>query len=531
MDNFFLQSHDNTTLNVVQSYPQSNANNYAQNVVSLAKSQIIAKLPKTLQPSNGVGLGGLGSITISQSTTQKNNNLKVKKITKKLTPTEIQAKKSTQRVYLSKLKNRAGDLLAGHRVCFCGSCRIDNKAGVTLNVNTNADGIRSARWGNLIDCKDIHVCPECSKRMYRERGKEIARAFDKHKKAGKHISMVTFTHSHGRGDDLKVKLGLMGKAMSRFWGDRQNKAVFAQMGLIGHVKNLEFTHGWANGWHPHNHTLLFTDLSKEQYANERVAVTFEDLPDSIIGQKVRYVSYKREQKLIKQGRGGDIVLITFEDFLRYRWIELALAVGLGEPSWDNGLSLDDADNAEAYLAKFETAHELTDSHNKQGRGRSRNQWQILNDTLSDNLSLANSSIKLWREYANAVKGQRQLVWSRGLKAHFGIDDLDDDDLLLDVDDDNEVVKTHELLLSEGQWIKILIGRLQPYILNLAEEQGLEVVKNYLKSLAPFDTAKPLNIIFDKNAPPNKKPDVGKNPYPDFSPSWEAWERKNNCLYA
>ena len=69
--------------------------------------------------------------------------------------------------------------------------------------------------------------------------------------------MLTLTFPHYLGDNLKALLSRLELALSRFFGARKAKAIFGQMGKIGHIKALEVTHG-RNGWHPHFHLLIFT---------------------------------------------------------------------------------------------------------------------------------------------------------------------------------------------------------------------------------------------------------------------------------
>ena len=70
--------------------------------------------------------------------------------------------------------------------------------------------------------------------------------------------MLTSYHTPLYGDNLEsLLLGFRGALKRFFNGTRKSKAIWADMGKIGHIKALEVTHG-RNGWHPHYHILIFT---------------------------------------------------------------------------------------------------------------------------------------------------------------------------------------------------------------------------------------------------------------------------------
>lgn len=60
--------------------------------------------------------------------------------------------------------------------------------------------------------------------------------------------------------------------------------------------------------------------------------------------------------------------------------------------------------------------------------------------------------KLFQEYAEATHGQRQLVWSRGLKDLFNIEQVDDSDCPDHQDDQNDtIVSEDEIYFTDEQW--------------------------------------------------------------------------------
>ena len=96
---------------------------------------------------------------------------------------------------------------------------------------------------------------------------------------------------------------------------------------------------------------------------------------------------------------------------------------------DAAFQVQSAQAAGAYVAKFGAAEELALQGQKRGRNGSRGPWQLLDDARDG----CARSAAIWREYALAFRGRRQLVWSPGLKARFSIGETTDDEAAAEVD--------------------------------------------------------------------------------------------------
>ena len=77
---------------------------------------------------------------------------------------------------------------------------------------------------------------------------------------------------------------------------------------------------------------------------------------------------------------------------------------------------------------------------------------------------------LFREYAEATKGRRQLVWSPGLKKRYAIADMDDEELCAQVEEDSVLIAQ----ISLDAWKAIRKQKMQVHILN-AVQYGAQVV--------------------------------------------------------
>lgn len=346
--------------------------------------------------------GRLGKDTICQSKTNSKENKDL-------------SKSQANRRSAYALKKTSAKLLPAERVSYCLSQRIDADRGVGVRYNKTTG---KASYGNLQLCGSVWVCPCCSARILAKRGNEVEKGVETWTQAGGSVFMLTLTHSHKRTDNLALKMKLLQKALSRFFGDRSMKAIFNQFGKVGQIKALETTYSEANGFHPHHHILMFSKMSPDEFLSDTVSVTFDENKD------VEYVTPYREKQLIKDGRIDDIKQVSFEYFIKSYWVKICRAVGLGVPSLKRGVTVQDAGSVKTYLTKFKTAQELTNAQAKRGKNDSRNQWEILADAHNG----CAWSGKLWQTYAKAFKTQRQLFWSRGLKEMLLIAEIADDEI-------------------------------------------------------------------------------------------------------
>ncbi len=164
--------------------------------------------------------------------------------------------------------------------------------------------------------------------------------------------------------------------------------------MQGTITTLEITYG-DNGWHPHQHILLFVK------------------PDESV---------------------------PCDDRLYDSWAQVCESVGLDRPSKEHGLDLrvsKDGSGYASYVEKegnsWKLSNELT-SVNKLGHKNSRTAFQLLEHYV-DGEAYAG---ELFKEYAMAVAGRAKHSWSPGLKAHFGIGDKTEEE---EANPDN--IKTEE----------------------------------------------------------------------------------------
>lgn len=255
----------------------------------------------------------------------------------------------------SKLQGLTGD----DRLRGCGR-RCVSELGAHVSLKPLADGHR-AKWGGLLRCGRVHVCPVCSAEIRARRRVQVVRAVRRmmETRPDLQIVMVTFTIGHRSRHELKMLLDGLKKAYRRM---RQSGVVSRMFKRMVHatIRAFEFTHG-GNGWHPHIHVLLQTEKwSDEQKAEltrtwRRIVVEMmggEHCPDEAIG-----VVWSRP---IKSAEGG------------------------------------------AYLAKL--GLEMTWGEKKPRAQKSRGIWTIARHACEGDAQ----SVALWLEYEKATKGLRVL---------------------------------------------------------------------------------------------------------------------------
>lgn len=258
---------------------------------------------------------------------------------------------------------------------------------------------------------------------------------------GGQVLLLNLTFPHGMGDDLYTLLGRMSKAVDYVLrGSRAAKALYSRIGCVGTIRALEVTYG-SNGFHPHFHILLFV---KKGLQLHQVEADFFDL-----------------------------------------WERGCHLAHLGQPD-RRRCPLQDGSHAAEYAAKgtWGLDREMTKGHIKKSR-KGYSPFDLLRvfafGAQPDGASIRldkNKAARVFRIYAEAFKGKRQLVWSKGLKARFAIKELSDDALAVRLDDESIFLGQFEL----EDWKRIVAAEGRGLVLELARTGGWEAILLYLQGL-------------------------------------------------
>lgn len=88
-------------------------------------------------------------------------------------------------------------------MCACVKVRRHKNESVSVEINQSTG---NAKFGNLVHCGSVWLCPDCAYKISQERKKELAEVMKGCRDKGLHVAMLTLTVPHYLGDDLKKLL-------------------------------------------------------------------------------------------------------------------------------------------------------------------------------------------------------------------------------------------------------------------------------------------------------------------------------------
>jgi hypothetical protein len=323
------------------------------------------------------------------------------------------------------------------RLWHCGR-HLQDDAGTGVSVKNG-----TAYFTGVQTCGSIWACPVCAARIRQRRAGEIEQACLAHLTAGGGIGFGTLTLPHSRGDDLADLLPVVQKAWERVQQNRAVRRLFERFEITGRIRSTEITFGSWHGWHPHLHLLFFADrcLSDAEWAELR-----DVLSDAWAAAVVR----------LGRDRPGEVVGVTLGKVYR---------ADVGQ-----------------YLAKVQdhygeastVGREMARGDVKRGRKRSRTPFELAEQAVAGVVP----DLPLWWSYEQATKGRRAIEWSRGLKARFHVEDVEDEALAAaDVDGDRV------LFVDGPRWGLLVKSRQETHVLDLVEQGGAPAAHAFLAGLA------------------------------------------------
>lgn len=303
----------------------------------------------------------------------------------------------------------------------------------------------SFSYGGVVRCGSPWSCPVCSSFISRRRAKELVRAIEGWAAGGGRVYLLTITIRHGVGDnlgDLLTRFRGACRVMKNRVGWRRFKT---RIGLAGSVYSLEVTHGCRHGWHPHEHVVLFCRADGEE-------------PD--------------------------------EGVLLGLWTSAAQAVGLD--CNHHGIRIHDGRKAGLYASKFgdgavrteggwSLGYELTRSHSKHGKRGNRTPWDLLRLVAATGDP---SASMLFRSFALAFRGRRQMVWDRGLRSLLNLG-AEKSDLADAHGDPGDVDVIYSLSTREWSWV--VMNDFQGEVLRVARASGAVGIRHFLRPARDRDS--------------------------------------------
>lgn len=308
-----------------------------------------------------------------------------------------------------------------HRTGKCMQRRLPKQSVKVWKDNEHG----KAFYSGVRTCAALWTCAHCAAKISERRRVELVGALAAAKRLGLHVKLLTLTIPHGIGDDVKVIVRKLMAAWKRTTNGKAAKDLRELLGLKGTIRAFEVTYG-ANGFHPHLHVLLFLDKS---WSNSSVHAAFSPL-----------------------------------------WQNACRLAGLPIPSDAHGCRVDDGSKAAAYASKWGLESEMTKGHIKRGKQGGMTPFDFLRAVLADDQD-APKFRGLFKAYAEAFHGQRQLYWSNGLRAllELGKEATDEE---LAAEQTEQASMLAELLADE--WRAIVHARAQAAVLDVAEDKPQEL---------------------------------------------------------
>jgi len=339
--------------------------------------------------------------------------------------------KTVEKFYLQSLARELLD--RDSRIHVCMHCMSPGVSAV--DIMKKPEGKR-AYYSGLMVCGMIWICPVCAARITEERRQELTRALAVTDYAA---YLATYTLQHNAGDSLSEMLDAMLDAFRKMKSGKAWQNLADEYGWMGSIRSLEVTHG-KNGWHTHMHELVILDYSLSNSAQNGLKIDLRG---------------KWRNSLRRVGKNAD---------------------------WTHGVDLRTTDeDVRDYVAKFghepvvmnwSIEHELAKQPVKKGKNGGRTPAQLLADYGTGDIKAG----RLWRVYADAFAGKKQLVWSKGLRALLGIgDETSDAELAASIPDDFAVLAR----LDVTEWRAIIRADLRAEVLDAASTMDADRFRRWL----------------------------------------------------
>ena len=236
---------------------------------------------------------------------------------------------------------------------------------------------RRARFLGVRACRNVWECSICAERKARESGEVLRVIAEANRAKGGGNYTVTLTLRHARSMALEPLLDGLVASWRKVLQGNPWKRQADRYAVVGYVRAPEVTYGDDNGWHPHLHVALF---SARRLSTEELS----ELREWLVARWRRIVG--------RQFPDGSVV-----------------------PNSEQGVVCRPMYKSD-YLAKFGLGGELAKQVVKRSKGAHRSPWDMLLAlTLGSGTDVDRA---LWREYASAMHGHKQLTFSKGLRERF-----------------------------------------------------------------------------------------------------------------
>lgn len=347
---------------------------------------------------------------------------------------------ATARKVLSAAGRSAG-LQYGHDFHRTAKCKWVTHGGDSVGVHKdNTHG--KAFFSNLVTCGSVWSCPVCAAKIQERRREEIAQAVDWAHDSGLQPVLVTLTFPHRSWHKLRTLLDQQASALARLRKGKRWDKFKEAIGYEGMIRSLELTHG-QHGWHPHTHELW----------------------------------------LVKKNVKAEQIQAEISQF----WLSACVRSGLIDAENQDQIdafllhAVDVKGNCSAsdYLAKQDDSRhwgvdrELAKASSKAGKAKGLHAFGLL-----ANAKDCKKSARLFLIYTLAMKGKRQIFWSKGLKKRVGVGEITDEALAEQEREEADLLGQ----LDADDWHTVRTAGARAAVLDAAESGGWPAVVSLLERL-------------------------------------------------
>lgn len=344
------------------------------------------------------------------------------------------AERRIKRYYLQSLARR---LLKTEGVAKCMRVMFGGSVDCVHYPKIERGGFRG-----LVTCGSVWMCPLCAAKITERRRQELERA----NMSGLSCVMVTLTLQHERGDSLGDLLAYLTEAYRKLKSGSPWQKFKQEFLYMGGVTATEPTFGIESGWHPHKHALWFSRLPVAEIDTESIRGWVSNRFGGILGRMGKYVSPVHGVHVRKgDNLAGDYIAKYGQDAAR-------------ESAW--GIS-----------------HELVKGAAKLAAGEHYTPFGLLE---AYGLGVAWAG-RLFQEYAVAMKGKNQLVYSPLTRERLGLSGV--------MATDQEVAEASEdqlgvimARLTRLQWLEVLRHDRRGQLEAVVATGNMEYLIVYLESL-------------------------------------------------
>jgi len=276
----------------------------------------------------------------------------------------------------------ACEVFPDNRCIICRRFKIPNKnAEVLYN-----DKYGRAFYGGLMTCGLNWICPICGPKIAERRGAELVEGVNNFHGG---LVMFTLTMRHQKTDLLKQNINIISNAYRLLTHGKAWQNFKTYYGLAGMVSNLEIKWGPINGWNPHKHLLGFFTYPVSEYEISEMTKSLQD---------------RFHKAIIKYGGSG----IAEIELSSKSVVTNAEIVAEYVAKWD----------CMPYGRNWSIEAEMTQSHKKHNGHFTY--YQLLELYSITQGEQKQFYYKLLQEYQQATKGEKSLVYSRGLRQLLGL---------------------------------------------------------------------------------------------------------------